>query len=138
MRSLRAKRGSSRSNYGGKVLTFGCSSNPIYSYVNVCNLEQDGGSRGTGYGDLEERCLVKKGEDNADGALDGGSFSWTRRGAWYLVSGKEDKGSCLEVLGERTKRKSVWSVQRRPLKWRGGAGVLLILFLRRGTGEVGC
>ena len=27
-----------------------------------------------------------------------------------LVSGKEDRGSCLEVLGERTKRKGVWLI----------------------------
>ena len=49
-RSLWAKRGSSRSNYGGKVLTFGCFSNPVYSYVNFCNLERDGVSGDTGHG----------------------------------------------------------------------------------------
>ena len=49
-RSLRAERGSSRSNYGGKVLTFGCFSNPVYSYVNFCNLERDGVSGDTGHG----------------------------------------------------------------------------------------
>ena len=26
------------------------------------------------------------------------------------MSGEEDRGSCLEVLGERTKRKGVWLV----------------------------
>ena len=28
----------------------------------------------------------------------------------YLASGEEDRGSCLEVFGERTKRKGVWLV----------------------------
>ena len=52
----------------------------------------------TGHGDLEERCLVKKREDNAGGAIGGGSFL-NEKGC--LVSGEEDRGSCLEVLGEK-------------------------------------
>ena len=37
-----------------KFKIFGCFSNPVSSYVNACNLEQDG----PGHGNLEERCLV--------------------------------------------------------------------------------
>ena len=40
-----------------------------------------------------------------------------------LVSGKEDRGSCLEVLGERTKRKGVWlviSLDVKELEWPVG------------------
>ena len=39
-----------------KFKTFGCFSNPVSSYVNACNLEQDG----PGHGNLEERCLVRR------------------------------------------------------------------------------
>ena len=52
----------------------------------------------TGHGDLEERCLVKKREDDAGGTLGGGSFLEQEGGAWCLVSGEEDKGSCFEEL----------------------------------------
>ena len=39
-----------------KFKTFGCFSNPVSSYVNACNLEQDG----PGHGNLEERGLVRR------------------------------------------------------------------------------
>ena len=39
-----------------KFKTFGCFSNPVSSYVNACNLEQDG----PGHGSLEKRCLVRR------------------------------------------------------------------------------
>ena len=55
----------------------------VFSYVNVCNLGQDGGR---GYGDLEERCLVKK-KEGAAGVLGAGSFPFGQErvlGAWCL------------------------------------------------------
>ena len=52
-------------------------SNLVFSYVNVCNLGQDGGP---GHGDLEERCLVKKKEGAAGGVLGGGSFPLDEKG----------------------------------------------------------
>ena len=45
-----------------------------------------------------------------------------------LVSGKEDRGSCLEVLGERTKRKGVWlviSLDVKELEWPVGRSLCL-------------
>ena len=68
-------------------------------------------------------------------------FLWTRRGAWCLVlkegadgvSGATDEegGSCLEVLGERTKRKGVWlviSLDVKEMEWlvdeTSGGGLL--------------
>ena len=64
-------------------------------------------------------------------------FLWTRRGAWCLVSGEEDRRSCSisgmtdeeggscygkekrfsEVLGERTKRRGVWLVIPLERRW---------------------
>ena len=45
----------------------------------------------------------KKKEGTAGGVSGGGSFLWTRRGAWCLVFGKEDRRSWRGSLvsGER-------------------------------------
>ena len=55
----------------------------------------------------------KKKEGTAGGVSGGGSFLWTRRGAWCLVFGKEDRrfwrGSL--VSGERRRlMKREWSL----------------------------
>ena len=53
---------------------------------------------------------------------------WTRRGAWCLVSGEEDRGSCLEALGERTKKKGAWlviSLDMKELEWPVGRSLRL-------------
>ena len=56
----------------------------------------------------------KKKEGTAGGVSGGGSFLWTRRGAWCLVFGKEDRRSWRGSLvsGERRRlmkrRRSCW------------------------------
>ena len=57
----------------------------------------------------------KKKEGTAGGVSGGGSFLWTRRGAWCLVCGKEDRrswGGSL-VSGERRRLMSryTWDLE---------------------------
>ena len=76
----------------------------------------------------------KKKEGTAGGISGGGSFLWTRRGAWCLVSGEEDRRSWRGSLVSG-KRRCLFLERREDQKERRLEESLLFLTLVRLLGK---